>query len=165
MADQPELGRLLEELSSAEDGVRQIRLRQHCEPLGASSAGAVLRGLLSSPVKWQREVAAEVANAMNFDPFSEEDEAEVEEEANVLTLGFEEDSVPPPPPAEDLDPEEPMVTFLDVCVEPPESGGEASRYGGGAASSVQRASLGVWVAFGVAALAGIMLLRWLTAEL
>lgn len=166
MVDQPGLGQLLEEISSADEATRLEKLRGFCEPLGVSQAGAVLRGLLSCPVKWQRDLAADVANAMDFDPFSEEDEVvEAEEAAPVLTLGFDDD------PEEDLVPatdtvdidDGPPVTFLGPCVEPHESGAEAVFAATGKPGP--RASLGIWIAFGLAALAGIALLRYLTADL
>lgn len=168
----PELRPLLDELVATPEAERHPYLLAACETLGQAGAGPLLRTMLSCPEKWQRDLAAAVANTMGFDPFAEEDESGEAEAraAQILALGFD-DSDPPAPAPEvpeaaaprlqledgDEDTAE-AVTFLGACVEPRESGGEPSL---GPALRTAPGPL-VWVAVGLVALAGIALLRYLS---
>jgi hypothetical protein len=166
--DVPELVPLLEALAAEPEQGRHQHLLATCGSLGQAGSGPLLRSMLSSPEKWQRDLAAGVANEMGFDPFVEEDvavEAQVSPEP-VLVLGFDESDPPAPErgshagvPRVRLDaPEEDSaeaVTFLGACVEPRESGGEPSL--GPALLPAPRPL--VWLVVGLVALAGMLLLR------
>jgi hypothetical protein len=174
MAQADVLETLLDELTHADDTERHARLLAHCEDLGEEGAGPVLRDLLSSPDKWQRDLAADVANTMGFDPFVDEDEPELpEEEQPVLTLGFEDtaDSIAPPasvdhaPPSgrvvtiDDDDEDDPeAVQFLGPCIDP-EAGSSPTIE---VTEPVRRVPPMLWVAAGLAFASGLVVYLWLS---
>ena len=176
MAQADVLETLLDELIHVEDGERHARLLEHCEELGLEGAGPVLRDLLSSPDKWQRDLAADVANSMGYDPFVDEDDFEApEEDQPVLTLGFEDDpeSVPParsadhaPPAAgarvtigDDADDDDAeAVQFLGPCVDP-EAGSSPTIE---VMEPTRRVPPMLWVAAGLAFASGLVVYLWLS---
>lgn len=172
MAQPDVLETLLEDLTNADDVERHARLLDHCEELGIEGAGPVLRDLLSSPDKWQRDLAADVANTMGFDPFVDEDEPEISvDDSPVLTLGFDDpaDSFPPPPSADhappggsavplddDDDPE--AVRFLGPCVDP-EAGSSPTIE---VTETTRRVPPMLWLAAGLAFASGLVVYLWLS---
>lgn len=175
MAQADVLETLLDELIHADEAERQARLQAHCEALDEATAAAVLRGLLSSPEKWERDLAADVANTMGVDPFLDEDEAEVPEAAEpVLTLGFDDDvdSVPLPAAVEHAPPGRGMVSidddeddaeavqFLGPCVDP-ETGSSPTIEILGPIGG-RRVPPMLWVAAGLAFASGLVVYLWLS---
>lgn len=174
MAQADVLDTLLDELTHADEAERHARLLKHCEELSIEGAGPVLRDLLSSPDKWQRDLAADVANTMGFDPFVDEDEpAAPEDDAPVLTLGFDDglDSAPSPPSAEhappsrvvvsiddDEDDDGEAVQFLGPCVDP-EAGSSPTI---DVTEPARRVPPMLWVAAGLAFASGLVVYLWLS---